>query len=52
MFDQPLFYFIVLNIFNKKLLTKKLLTEVSLPLLLLAFFLLTPTHRRVLLEPR
>lgn len=52
MFDQPLFYFIVLNIFNKKILTKKLLTEVSLPLLLLAFFLLTPTHRRVLLEPR
>lgn len=52
MFDQPLFYFIVLNIFNKKLLTKKILTEVSLPLLLLAFFLLTPTHRRVLLEPR
>lgn len=52
MFDQPLFYFIVLNMFNKKLQTKKLLTEVSLPLLLLAFFLLTPTHRRVLLEPR
>lgn len=51
MFDQPLFYFIVLNMFNKKLLTKKLLTEVSLPLLLLAFFLLTVTTGTLSLTP-